>query len=796
MEPKSSPHLQVAPHQIRHKNSIFSMREDDSPSRHFNPAAEPLLLVDSGVPVIRRGSSCPSHASNLSATTPPPPDNNNTMGAEEMQKPKGLLRSLRNYPTSVFFILGNEFCERFSFYGMRSILVLYLINEHNFKDSTASLFYHAFVSLAYFSPLFGSIAADNYFGRFRVILWVSLVYVAGHALLSVGAIPYLDYTLRSIFDFGGLIVIALATGGIKPCVSAFAADQFREDQQEERSQFFSFFYFSINAGSLVAILLTPLLRGRVRCFGSEYCFPLAFGVPGVLMLFAFLLFLAGIRFYKVSPAGKGNVIWKVFKCIAYAVRGKLNAKLKGQDSASHWLDYASPKYSDGLINGVKSLVAVGILFIPVTFFWALLDQQGSTWVLQARRMDGRIGPITILPDQMTLANPLIILIMVPVFEAFLYPLARKLFVVTPLRKMAFGGVLAALAFVMAGLLQLKVNESMEPIPSVDRAFLYRIGNSSADLQTQDDYMLKPGKNEWPANEYDLIGPDNEHFNLSIDSASAYVVGVFQKSQGDGVLVSAFKYSPEKSGNGRTRLYLLVDPTSSLIGEQLFVLDHNNEINAATTIRQGASIDIQPALISSPDYLIVYGVGCSTKRIDCTFKRQQDALVTKLKNCFRPFFAQMGAAHVINLSVDSRFESTTLVRPNSVHIMWQLPQFIVITLGEILFSVTGLEFSYSQAAPTMKSVLQALWLMTTFFGNMIDMAISGTHIISEPALEFFFYSALMFLIIGIFVFFALNYTYVDEDDLEDSMVDFADKNLEKPKEQRAVVAPPLTNEKKQ
>lgn len=50
-----------------------------------------------------------------------------------------------------------------------------------------------------------------------------------------------------------------------------------------------------------------------------------------------------------------------------------------------------------------------------------------------------------------------------------------------------------------------------------------------------------------------------------------------------VLVSAFKYSPEKSGNGRTRLYLLVDPTSSLIGEQLFVLDHNNEINAATTV---------------------------------------------------------------------------------------------------------------------------------------------------------------------------------------------------------------------
>ena len=91
--------------------------------------------------------------------------------------------------------------------------------------STASLFYHAFVSLAYFSPLFGSIAADNYLGRFKVILWVSLVYVGGHALLSVGAVPQLMPNVRSVLDFSGLVVIALATGGIKPCVSAFAADQ-------------------------------------------------------------------------------------------------------------------------------------------------------------------------------------------------------------------------------------------------------------------------------------------------------------------------------------------------------------------------------------------------------------------------------------------------------------------------------------------------------------------------------------------------------------------------------------------
>lgn len=86
--------------------------------------------------------------------------------------------------------------------------------------------------------MFGSIAADNYFGRFRVILWVSVIYIIGHALLSFGAIPFLNYGTRSTFDFSGLILIALATGGIKPCVSAFAADQvFYKSYNDDREYF-------------------------------------------------------------------------------------------------------------------------------------------------------------------------------------------------------------------------------------------------------------------------------------------------------------------------------------------------------------------------------------------------------------------------------------------------------------------------------------------------------------------------------------------------------------------------------
>ncbi|KAI1706909.1 POT family domain-containing protein [Ditylenchus destructor] len=689
-----------------------------------------------------------------------------TMGNE---KGSGLISSMRRYPSGVFFMLGNEFCERFSFYGMRAILLLYLMEEHDFSESHATFFYHLFICLAYFSPLFGSIAADNYFGRFRVILWVSLIYVFGHILLSAGAIPYLPYTSRSILDFGGLIVIAVATGGIKPCVSAFAADQFDESMQQERTQFFSFFYFAINAGSLLAIAITPILRGRVSCFGKKYCFPLAFGVPGVLMFFAFILFLCGWRFYKITPAGKGNVIGKVVRCAFSGIRGKANAMFRKQDTADHWLEYSSPKYSSdrNLIAGVKSLVSVSILFIPIVFFWALFDQQGSTWVLQARRMDGRVGPITILPDQMNTFNPLIIIIMVPIFEAFLYPALKKVVNVTPLRKMAAGGILAALAFIMAGLLQLKVNETLEPKPESGNVFLRRVGNSTADFWI-DNYgpLTANNKTELAAGTYNMMSDQESHL-LELNGAhQAYVVGIFDRPDGGNHSIVLFPYSCEKSKNGMTTVYLMLEGNSSLNNQNIYIFDKNNKVvntevdhksqKDETIIFPGNSIDIKPGFISYPEYTIAYG--------DCRKSNSSDGPPYQCKHT-QQFDAEMGAAHVLTLTeVDSdktAFENLNVVRPNSVSILWQLPQFFVITIGEILFSVTGLEFSYSQAAPTMKSVLQAFWLLTTFFGNLIDMGISGTHVIKEPAMEFFFYAVLMIVVISVFIAIAMNYKYVDD-----------------------------------
>ncbi|KAK7075752.1 hypothetical protein SK128_015997, partial [Halocaridina rubra] len=365
------------------------------------------------------------------------------------------------YPKAVFFIVGNELCERFSYYGMKAILTLYLKYQLKYDEDTSTVIYHVWAMLCYFTPLFGAIIADTFLGRFRTIFYISIIYVLGNAVLSVAAVPPLFPSLgpKIAVSMIGLFLIALGTGGIKPCVSAFGGDQFVLPQQERQlTQFFSIFYFSINTGSLISTYSTPLLRDNVKCFGND-CYSLAFGVPAVLMIVALALFLFGSALYTKKPPG-GNVLLQVGNVVSHALKSKKKTEVKRK----HWLDHADDRYGRELINDVKILLKILVLYIPLPVFWALFDQQGSRWTFQATRMDGDIGGFTIKPDQMQVVNPVFILALIPVFDSFVYPLLGKCgFLKKPLSRMFAGGVLAGAAFIISGCLELKL-ETTYPVP--------------------------------------------------------------------------------------------------------------------------------------------------------------------------------------------------------------------------------------------------------------------------------------------------------------------------------------------
>lgn len=208
---------------------------------------------------------------------------------------------------------------------------------------------------------------------------------------------------------------------------------------------------------------------------------------------------------------------------------------------SDWLDYAPAKYSSSLVTAVRSFVNVLVILLPLPFYHALADQQGSTWVVQAREMDGNVaGVLTLLPDQMNVFNCVFVLVAILVYEFAVFPIVGKLVEVTQLRKMCVGGLIAGFAYIIGGMLQvnmneidadgsifqLQINKTIAPVPSPEHSFLYRVGDSNARLWTANGSLLAFGHNEWPSFHHELVDENGQNFSLTIHPGDAAVIGVY------------------------------------------------------------------------------------------------------------------------------------------------------------------------------------------------------------------------------------------------------------------------------
>ena len=217
-------------------------------------------------------------------------------------------RASKSMPNGIPYIIGNELAERFSFYGMKCILMIFMTKHlmdssgqaNLMSDNEATYWYHVFTSAVYYTPFFGAILSDAFFGKYRTILALSIVYCLGHFALA------LDETRLGLMV--GLSLISIGAGGIKPCVSAHVGDQFGRTNSHLLEKVFSWFYLSINLGAFVSTMLTPILLAK---FGSQ----VAFGVPGVLMLLATIVFWMGRKVFIHIPPGGMKFLKEVFSKI-------------------------------------------------------------------------------------------------------------------------------------------------------------------------------------------------------------------------------------------------------------------------------------------------------------------------------------------------------------------------------------------------------------------------------------------------------------------------------------------------
>lgn len=438
------------------------------------------------------------------------------------------------FPEQIKYIVGNEACERYSFYGMRSILTVFMIQVLLFQEAEATSVYHLFVAACYLFPVLGAFISDRFLGKYKTILYLSLIYCAGHAVLAIWE--------NKVGLYAGLALIALGSGGIKPCVSAHVGDQFKANQQHLLKKVYELFYFMINFGSFFSTLITPW---TLKTYGPS----IAFGIPGVLMFIATIVFWMGRDKYVHVPPTKSdghgfmNIMMSAF------------ANQKSRKAGQSFMDAALKDHSQAQIDAAKSVLDIAKLFAAISVFWALFDQHGSSWVIQAMNMDLVFMGIQFEASQISAWNPIMVMGLIPLFSMGIYPMLDKMGLkTTPIRRMTWGMFVAAAAFGIVGFLQI-------------------------------------------------------------------------------------------------------------------ILDGGNKIN----------------------------------------------------------------------------------------VMWQFFPYLVITMAEVMISITGLEFAYTQAPRSMKSTIMSIWLLTVFFGNLITAYVSKVNFFAVGSTGYFmFFAILMAIFAGIFWYMGANY----------------------------------------
>lgn len=306
----------------------------------------------------------------------------------------------KGHPIGFWFIFWGELAERASYYGMRAILLLYMIDILKFKESSATEIMHLFIAACYFMPLLGGWLADNFFGKYWTIVLFCVPYILGHVIIGIE---------QPVPLFIALFLLALGSGVTKPNISPLLGltyDQQRPGQIKLRSDAFLWFYFSVNVGAFLSQNFVPWIRDavdkqQITLFAPDRAYQVAFLTPAVLMVVAFIAFAAGKPFYA---------------------KEKIERRSKTpEERQAQW----------------QLLTRIGGLFGVVTFFWLIFDQAASTITLFARdHLDLQLFGFKLAADQVQMLNPLFILLLTP----FLAVLWRKVDV-KPTTKMAIGFVL-------------------------------------------------------------------------------------------------------------------------------------------------------------------------------------------------------------------------------------------------------------------------------------------------------------------------------------------------------------------
>jgi len=279
---------------------------------------------------------------------------------------------IRQHPIGFWFVFSGELAERASYYGMRTLLALYMIEVLGFSQAAGTTVMKAFMAGCYLTPFFGGWVAEKYLGRYKTILYYSLPYILGHLILG-------GFQSKAGL-FVALVLLAFGSGAIKPNTSVLMGQIYDAEKKEALlNEAFSLFYAAVNVGAAVSSFALPLV---VESQGGRY--GLALMIPAALMAVAFGAFAFGKRWYPTEN-----------------VRADRPPKTHEQRELER-----------------RTLLRIAGVFAAIAVFWLIYDQNADTWIYFAQsHTDLRLfGDVKLTANQMQALNPVFIVMLTPVFN--------------------------------------------------------------------------------------------------------------------------------------------------------------------------------------------------------------------------------------------------------------------------------------------------------------------------------------------------------------------------------------------
>ncbi|KAI0982130.1 hypothetical protein GJ496_007189 [Pomphorhynchus laevis] len=478
------------------------------------------------------------------------------------------------------------------------------------------------------------------------------------------------------------------------------------------------------------------------CYGHD-CYALAFGVMAILMIIALGFFIGGMRFF-VNRKPNRSQMSEIYDCATSMLLRK-SSKDKVPD------DKKTLMCQDQHIFDIRKTIQIFILFIPIPCFWSLFDQLGSTWTIQAISLDGSILRTTIKPDQIQALNSVLVLPYVAICERIVYPMLLKYNMFSRLlTRMNAGFILASFSFLCAAILQACINyNSQSLLSSNDPTGYFTIANMHNCPIKFGDLLIKSEKYEYifrsnfktenlalACTNSSIPSADTSSITASsVASTSIFIIDGNQKS----FTVKRLPIDKSKIPNGKARLR--------------FAVSNSNRMNSTFEMRstgKGISFDTTSGATHSGYYVLDPGL----------YRLYSDH---GYLNYIR---LRTSESYTIILSIlDNLLEfKQVLVEESSAHaisMLWQIPQYLIITFAEVLFAVNGMHFIYSEAPEALRSVVFAGYLFSNAIGNVIVTLSAELRVFPSEVTSFLFYAALSIMAAVVFILLGHRYDKVKE-----------------------------------